>query len=114
MMRATLAFVTLLALFPVGVAAQGPSGDNGLVAFGKNAIGVFQQPVHPVVGTVAPRGWLGAGLGYNTRELWETRGFASAEGLYTIRTYWSTRVNIGLQGDRYRVEAYARARDMKR
>ena len=109
-MRATILAIAILAV-PASVAAQ---DDDGLVAFGKKAISVFQKPVHPIVKTVAPRGWLGVGLGYNNRELWETRGFASLEGVFTVRKYWSTHANIGLQGDRYRVETYARARDMKR
>jgi hypothetical protein len=110
MKTAVLSAATVL-LLSASASAQ---DDSALVAFGKKAIALFQEPVHPVVTTVAPRGWLGAGVGYNTTDLWETRGFASLEGVFTIRQYWSTHANLGIQSDRYRVETYARARDMKR
>ncbi len=114
MRPAIVAFAALVMLQPRAAAQDAAPADSGLVAFGKKAIRVFQQPVHPVVKTVAPGGWLGAGLGYGTGDLWDTRGFASLEGVVTLRKYWSTHATVGLQGDRYRVEAYARARDMKR
>jgi len=114
-MRATTLIVIALVVFPWGAAAQQPPPQsNGLVEFGKKTIGVFQKPVHPIVETVAPGGWLGAGMGYNTQKLWNNQAFASAKGVFTIRQYWNTQANVGLQGTRYRVESYARARDMKR
>jgi hypothetical protein len=115
MMRAIALTVIALVVFPWGVAAQAPPPPgNGLVEFGKKTIAVFQKPIHPILETVAPGGWLGAGLGYNTQELWNNQAFASLKGVYTIRQYWNTQANFGLQGTRYRVESYARARDMKR
>ena len=114
LMRPTMVAVLALLMLQARAAAQdaAPAG-SGLVAFAGKSSMFFSSPCIP-----SSRRWLRAagsvrGWATTPRELWDTRGFASLEGVVTLRTYWSTHATIGLQGDRYRLEAYTRARDMK-
>ena len=73
---------------------------------------VLHRPLHPTVKSVAPGGGPGAGLAYQapSRGLWKT----SADAIVTVHQYWSAEVVTGYHGRRAEVEAFARARDMKR
>jgi hypothetical protein len=73
---------------------------------------VFGAPLHPVIGSVAPGGSWGAGLGYDApgRGPWEF----SAKGLWTLRNYKLAEAILGYHGRRAEFEGYGRYRDMNR
>ena len=71
---------------------------------------IFSGPLHPVTSTVAAGAGLGVGLGYRfpTSGGWET----AAEAVVTFRRYWSAELQSAYRGERGRVAAYARIRQM--
>src|SRR5688572_17150555 len=73
---------------------------------------IFARPLHPVIGTVAPGGSWGAGLGYTapTRGPWEF----NAKGLWTLKNYQLAEAVLGYHGRRAEFEGYGRYRDMNR
>lgn len=73
---------------------------------------VFGRPLHPVIGTIAPGGSWGAGLGYDApgRGPWDF----SAMGLWTLKNYKLAEAVLGYHGRRAEFEAYGRHRDMNR
>lgn len=73
---------------------------------------VFGAPLHPVIGTIAPGGSWGAGLGYDA----PGRGpsHASAKTLYTLNKYWLAEAVAGYKNRRAELEAFGRMRDMTR
>lgn len=73
---------------------------------------IFGRPLHPVIGTVAPGGSWGAGLGYTapTRGPWEF----DIKGLWTLKNYQLAEAVLGYHGRRAELEAYGRYRDMNR
>jgi hypothetical protein len=79
-----------------------------LAKFGK----VFTRPLHPVVETIAPGGWIGAGISYDhpSEGPWKFE----AKTLATPRRYWLAQVDAEYVGERVEAAAYGRARDMTR
>jgi hypothetical protein len=73
---------------------------------------VFGAPLHPLIGTIAPGGSWGAGLGYDApgRGPWDL----SAKTLYTLNRYWLAEVVAGYKGRRAELEGFGRMRDMTR
>jgi len=73
---------------------------------------IFARPLHPVIGTVAPGGSWGAGLGYTapTRGPWEF----NAKGLWTLKNYQLAEAVLGYHDRRAEFEGYGRFRDMNR
>jgi hypothetical protein len=73
---------------------------------------IFSRPLHPVIGTVAPGGGWGAGLGYTA----PTRGPVSfnARGLWTLKNYKLAEAVLGYHDRRAEFEGYGRFRDMNR
>ena len=73
---------------------------------------IFARPLHPVIGSVAPGGGWGAGLGYTapTRGPWEF----NAKGLWTLKNYQLAEAILGYHGRRAELEGYGRYRDMNR
>ena len=73
---------------------------------------VFGRPLHAVIGTVAPGGSWGAGLGYDApgRGPWDF----SAKGLWTLKNYQLAEAVLGYHGRRADFEGYGRYRDMNR
>lgn len=73
---------------------------------------IFARPLHPVIGTVAPGGGWGAGLGYTapTRGPWDF----NVKGLWTLKNYQLAEAVLGYHGRRAEFEGYGRYRDMKR
>ena len=105
----------LLLTFSTTLAAQTPPPANAPKEPAKTgaalkAAKAFTQPLHPVVGTVASGGGLGAGVGYDfpQRGNWQT----SAETMLTINRYWSAGATATREGQRTRLVAYGRIRDM--
>jgi len=73
---------------------------------------IFGAPLHPVIGSVAPGGSWGAGIGYDapSRGPWAF----SAKGLWTLKNYKLAEAILGFHGRRADFEAYGRFRDMNR
>jgi hypothetical protein len=73
---------------------------------------IFGRPLHPVIGTIAPGGSWGAGLGYDTpgRGPWDF----SAKGLWTLKNYKVAEAVLSYHGRRAEFEAFGRHRDMNR
>jgi hypothetical protein len=73
---------------------------------------IFSRPLHPVIGTVAPGGGWGAGLGYTapTRGPWDF----NVKGVWTLKNYQLAEAVLGYHGRRAEFEGYGRFRDMKR
>ena len=73
---------------------------------------VFGAPLHPVIGSVAPGGSWGAGIGYDapSRGPWSF----SAKGLWTLKNYQLAEAILVYQGRRAEFEGYGRYRDMNR
>ncbi len=71
---------------------------------------IFGAPLHPVIGTVAPGGGWGAGLGYDApgRGPWDF----SAKALYTWNEYKLAEAVAGYKHRRVEFEAFGRWRDM--
>jgi len=114
--------VAILALSAASAAAQEPAPDlpetKNTKLFGKieRAVikihSIFGAPLHPVVGTVAPGGGWGAGLGYTApgRGPWHF----NAKGLWTLKNYQLAEAVLGYRGRRAEFEAFGRHRDMNR
>ena len=78
---------------------------------GKSVIATFDRPLHPLLGSVAPGGGIGTGLGFEmSRRPWSVE----LEGLYTTRQYWSVEAAANHSSTRVSAVAYARLRDMPR
>ena len=113
---------TILALAAAPVGAQEPPADlpvtpnTKLFAKIERAVirihSIFGRPLHPVIGTVAPGGGWGAGLGYTApgRGPWEF----NAKGLWTLKNYQLAEAVLGYHGRRAEFEGYGRYRDMNR
>ena len=73
---------------------------------------VFGSPLHLVIDGVGPGGGYGAGLGYTTPGYgpWSLR----AKTVYTWNNYWSAEGVAAYKNRRAQVEAFARAREMRR
>lgn len=73
---------------------------------------IFARPLHPVIGTVAPGGGWGAGVGYTapTRGPWDF----NVKGLWTLKNYQLAEAVLGYHGRRAEFEGYGRYRDMNR
>src|SRR5688500_20144716 len=73
---------------------------------------IFARPLHPVIGTVAPGGSWGAGLGYTapTRGPWEF----NAKALWTLKNYQLAEAVLVYHGRRAEFEGYGQVRDMNR
>ena len=73
---------------------------------------IFGAPLHPVVGSIAPGGSWGAGIGYDApgRGPWSF----SAKGLWTLKNYQLAEAVLGYHGRRADFEGYGRYRDMNR
>lgn len=71
---------------------------------------IFDPPLHPVIGGVAPGGGLGAGLSYSSpgKGPWN----ASAKALYTWNNYWLAEAIAGYKNRRAQLEAFGRVREM--
>ena len=121
--RAVAAFCIALCSPAAGVAlGQEPAGqlpqtpNTALYARLEQAVirihSIFDPPLHPVIGGVAPGGSWGAGIGYDApgRGPWDF----SAKALYTLNNYWVAQAIAGYEGRRATVDAFARAREMRR
>src|SRR5688572_1783690 len=73
---------------------------------------IFARPLHPVIGTVAPGGTWGAGIGYTApgRGPWHF----NAKGLWTLKNYQLAEAVLGYKGRRAEFEGFGRYRDMNR
>lgn len=73
---------------------------------------IFERPLHPLLSTIAPGGGVAAGVGYGTTRYapWETHGRA----LYSVNRYWVTEGTVAFNHPRVHVEAFGRAREMRR
>jgi hypothetical protein len=73
---------------------------------------IFGAPLHPVIGTIAPGGSWGAGLGYTApgRGPWDF----GAKGLWTLKNYRLAEAVAGYKDRRAEFGAYGRWRDMTR
>ncbi|HEU4747318.1 MAG TPA: hypothetical protein VFS56_02370 [Gemmatimonadaceae bacterium] len=73
---------------------------------------IFGRPLHPVIGTGAPGGGWGAGVGYTapTHGPWEF----DVRGLWTLKNYQLAEAVLGYHGRRAEFEGYGRYRDMQR
>ncbi|MEX2109134.1 MAG: BamA/TamA family outer membrane protein [Gemmatimonadaceae bacterium] len=71
---------------------------------------IFGAPLHPVIGTVAPGGGWGAGLGYTAplRGPWHF----GAKGIWTLNTYKLAEAVAGYRDRRAEFEGFGRWRDM--
>jgi hypothetical protein len=92
--------------------AAAPRSTSGVVSILVKAINGINSPeaaLHPVI-HVVPTGGVGVGLEYDSppRRRWHT----SARGIITTQQYWSAELGTGYRGDRARIEAYGRVRDM--
>ena len=80
-----------------------------LESTGKTIIATFDRPLHPLLGSVAPGGGVGTGLGFETA----SRPWSIAlEGLYTARRYWSAEATLDYTRERANAVVYGRVRDM--
>lgn len=114
--------VAILALSAGSAGAQEPAADlpetpnTKLFAKIERAVikihSIFGAPLHPVIGTVAPGGSWGAGVGYTApgRGPWHF----NAKGLWTLKNYQLAEAVLGYQGRRAEFEAFGRYRDMNR
>ena len=112
----------ILMLFASAAGSQEPSADlpetPNTRLFGKieQAIirihSIFGRPLHPVVGSIAPGGGWGAGLGYTApgHGPWHF----NAKGLWTLKNYQLAEAIVGYHGRRAEFEGYGRYRDMNR
>ena len=73
---------------------------------------IFGAPLHPVIGTVAPGGGWGAGLGYTAplRAPWHF----GTKGIWTLNHYKLAEAVAGYRDRRAEFEAFGRWRDMTR
>ena len=113
---------TILAIVAAPLGAQEPAAElpvtpnTKLFAKIERAVikihSIFGAPLHPVIGTVAPGGGWGAGLGYTapSRGPWEF----NAKGLWTLKNYQLAEAIFGYHGRRAEFEGYGRYRDMNR
>lgn len=90
-------------------APEPPAKPEEKSLFGKVS-NIAKGPVHPIVRGVVAGGGLGAGLSYNlpTPGRWET----VAQAVVTFRRYWSAELETAYSGERGRVGAYGRIREM--
>ena len=110
--------MSLLAAAVVGAQGTGatpPSAPGGQAPpAGAKVIGTlryaFTQPVHLVIGGVAPGSGFGGGIGYDSPPArpW-TFG---AKAVATMRRYWATTTELTYQGGRTGIDAYGRLREM--
>jgi hypothetical protein len=73
---------------------------------------IFERPLHPLLSTIAPGGGVAAGVGYGTTRYapLETHGRA----LYSVNKYWVTEGTVAFNHRRGHLEAFGRAREMRR
>jgi hypothetical protein len=73
-------------------------------------MGAFANPVHLVIGGVAPGSGFGAGIGFDTPS--DKPWTFEAKAIGTVRRYWALSAEAGYGTSRTRVDFYGRRRDM--
>ena len=112
---AALLGASLIVLGVVRADAQTPSEtvtERPHISTAMNVAAIFTQPLHPVLKGVGSGGGFGGGLGYDLPVYrgWET----TAEGVATVKRFWSVEVTSRHETPRVMVEPYVRVRDMPR
>ena len=95
-------------------AAQSPANGDGppIPASAQAFIDSFDNPLHPILGGIAPSGGIGAGIGYTTPKSQDW--FHNGEARITVNKYWSVMGETGRQTQRTRFGLFAEVRDMNR
>jgi hypothetical protein len=95
-------------------AAQPTPEPGGAAALGSKVLEVFNQPLHPIVKSVAPAGGFGVGMSYKRDRRTGGPWYFRSEALITPRKYWNTEANLQYQTEWLHAEVYGRAREMTR
>ncbi len=99
-------------LIPQIAFAQAAGGNDPLPIppAAQAVLDVFDRPLHPIVGGVAPGGGIGVGVGYDTPR--HRDWFHNAKAMVTISQYWSLEAETGYQTQKTRFGVFEHLRQM--
>jgi hypothetical protein len=105
-----LIYLFVFALCLVPQTAWGQTQEPPMPTAAKAVLDVFQKPLHPIVGSVAPGGGVAIGIGYDTPRSQDW--FHNASGAVTFSRYWVLEAETGYQTHKSRLGVFGNIRHM--